>query len=535
LGYTGGVVRLPHPHAFTINGRAYHQRGLDEEVIDLIEQELAAVNPFVQTRLIIQQSTNNTEIAACTIVHSTARVQERCVQIWHVGKEKPDYINILNENYETLQYPLFFPHSEIVDMFSRADDECLHFICQEQYQFRRGGPEEDKTLNDEMELYPNNIYLPASHTLSYRWSYKKTMDALAVVSKLGQPTLFITFTMNPNWPEIQQQLRTGQNYADRPDIVQNHLCDLVKQYMLHQCTSRCIQRDGHCHWNYPKPIQELTVINEHGCVHYRHRTEKGKENETIDEIKDYLNARYISTMEAVWQIFKYRITLQSPSVTCLPVHLPGEQIILQGNSNNNLSILQHYFLRPPYVEFNNLTYCKYYELYSFKYAEDSIDQKSLPPNAYLEIKQEGYHQREKYYLQMLLNYHAVQLFEDLRIVNSVLCSTFQDAARALGLLEDITEHEQCFAEAILYKCTPAQLRLLFCHLILEGMAAQSVWQNYHELLLADFIIKRSDIQQRENETLIWIANFIEEHGSRITQFGLPQLTDHFDEITCIKT
>jgi hypothetical protein len=25
LGYTGGVVRLPHPHAFAINGHAYHQ------------------------------------------------------------------------------------------------------------------------------------------------------------------------------------------------------------------------------------------------------------------------------------------------------------------------------------------------------------------------------------------------------------------------------------------------------------------------------------------------------------------------------
>lgn len=45
------------------------------------------------------------------------------------------------------------------------------------------------------------------------------MDALAVVSKLDQPTLFITFTTNLNWPEIQQQLRAGQNYADRPDII----------------------------------------------------------------------------------------------------------------------------------------------------------------------------------------------------------------------------------------------------------------------------------------------------------------------------
>ncbi|CAG8732278.1 1758_t:CDS:2, partial [Cetraspora pellucida] len=208
-----------------------NQRKLDQKIVKLIEQELATVNLFVrglyqlydvdypQAHLIIQQPTNNAEVAACTIIHSTAVIQEQHVQIWHVGEEIPIYISILNENYEALQYPLFFPHGEIVDMFSRADDERLQYICQEQHRFKKKDYENDETVYDEAELYPKNIYLPASHTLSYRWSYKKTMDALAVVSKLGQSTLFITFTMNPNWPEIQQQLHTGQNYADRPDIV----------------------------------------------------------------------------------------------------------------------------------------------------------------------------------------------------------------------------------------------------------------------------------------------------------------------------
>ncbi|CAG8720734.1 5997_t:CDS:1, partial [Scutellospora calospora] len=68
-----------------------------------------------------------------------------------------------------------------------------------------------------------------------------------------------------------------------------------------------------------------------------------------------------------------------------------------------------------------------------------------------------------------------------------------------------------------------------------GMAAQSVWQYCHELLSADFISIKGDIRLGENETLIWIANFLEEHGSQITQFGLPQPSGHFDEITHIKT
>ncbi|KAF0552567.1 ATP-dependent DNA helicase pif1 [Gigaspora margarita] len=147
-----GVVRLPHPHVFAINGRAYHQvypanvkgypanwfvydadvrddvvnqRRLNQKIVNLIKHELTAVNPFVeglrqlynvdypQARLIIQQPTNNAKVAACTIVHSTAVIQERYVHIWRVGEENPTYISILDENYEALQYPLFFPHGEI--------------------------------------------------------------------------------------------------------------------------------------------------------------------------------------------------------------------------------------------------------------------------------------------------------------------------------------------------------------------------------------------------------------------------------------
>ncbi|CAG8777302.1 7219_t:CDS:1, partial [Dentiscutata erythropus] len=50
----------------------------------------------------IQQATADMEIAACVIVYSTAIVQERTIQIWHIN-EKTDYISILNEHYEALQ------------------------------------------------------------------------------------------------------------------------------------------------------------------------------------------------------------------------------------------------------------------------------------------------------------------------------------------------------------------------------------------------------------------------------------------------
>ncbi|XP_065315484.1 uncharacterized protein LOC135924355 [Gordionus sp. m RMFG-2023] len=44
-------------------------------------------------------------------------------------------------------------------------------------------------------------------------------DDMAIVSKFGKPDLFITFTCNPNWREIKENLYKGQNPSDRPDLL----------------------------------------------------------------------------------------------------------------------------------------------------------------------------------------------------------------------------------------------------------------------------------------------------------------------------
>ena len=44
-------------------------------------------------------------------------------------------------------------------------------------------------------------------------------DGMAIVRKLGKADLFVTFTCNPKWPEIQDNLLQGQTANDRPDLV----------------------------------------------------------------------------------------------------------------------------------------------------------------------------------------------------------------------------------------------------------------------------------------------------------------------------
>ena len=41
--------------------------------------------------------------------------------------------------------------------------------------------------------------------------HEKTQDAMTYVRKYGRPHLFITFTCNPSWPDIKNELMRGQS------------------------------------------------------------------------------------------------------------------------------------------------------------------------------------------------------------------------------------------------------------------------------------------------------------------------------------
>lgn len=63
------------------------------------------------------------------------------------------------------------------------------------------------------------IVLPASHVGSPRYMHQNYHDAIALCRCFGPPDLFVTFTCNPQWPEIGRLLLDGQCANDRADVV----------------------------------------------------------------------------------------------------------------------------------------------------------------------------------------------------------------------------------------------------------------------------------------------------------------------------
>ena len=46
-----------------------------------------------------------------------------------------------------------------------------------------------------------------------------------------------------------------------------------------------------------------------------------------DEVKQYLDARYVSACEALWRIYHFRMHEEHPNVVRLQIHLPNQQLI----------------------------------------------------------------------------------------------------------------------------------------------------------------------------------------------------------------
>jgi hypothetical protein len=105
----------------------------------------------------------------------------------------------------------------MVDMLLRNLDCRLNYIKANLSRIQR---EEAKLMGSEETVSDGeSVYLPASFLGSIRWSHERTIDALTVAQSYGAPTFFITFTCNPNWPEVTLQLRNGQVWQDVPLLI----------------------------------------------------------------------------------------------------------------------------------------------------------------------------------------------------------------------------------------------------------------------------------------------------------------------------
>ncbi|XP_053598610.1 uncharacterized protein LOC128668835 [Microplitis demolitor] len=138
----------------------------------------------------------------------------------------------------------------LVDMYAKIETERLNWIRNHQTNLRS---EEYVHLKDALTKTDGQIteigkmvVLPSSFTGGPRYMHEQTQDAMTYVRHFGRPDLFITFTCNPKWEEIEELLVQGQKSHDRHDLIVRIFHGKIK-HMMNLLTKGCIFGKTKCH------------------------------------------------------------------------------------------------------------------------------------------------------------------------------------------------------------------------------------------------------------------------------------------------
>ena len=257
-----------------------------------------------------------------------------------------------------------------------------------------------------------------------------------------------------------------------------------------------------------------------------------------DEIKEYINARYVSAQEAVWRIFELPLFGCSHTITRLPVHLPDQQRVYFHEAgdvahvieNRKATQLEAFFVLCQNDEFAQTL--KYQQV-PVEYVWNKKDRcwkrrerhgKDVIARMYTVNPSEG----ERFYLRILLTtVIGPTSYDTLKTHDNIVYATFKEAAVARGLLEDDGEYVACMNEARTFQ-SPVQLRDLFLTLMVYCAPndIQTLFTTNLEAMSEDM----RDIDDRDTKeaaVLQYLAEKLTAYGKLLTDFpGLPPLREH---------
>ncbi|KAG2217356.1 hypothetical protein INT45_010288 [Circinella minor] len=97
--------------------------------------------------------------------------------------------------------------------------------------------------NVDLRQIGHSIILPSSFTRGPQYIKQMLHDRLVIIRQRGNPTLFITFMCNLQWPEIQSELLLpGQQAFNRPDLCSQVFHMKITDMLAHIKESNCFDR-----------------------------------------------------------------------------------------------------------------------------------------------------------------------------------------------------------------------------------------------------------------------------------------------------
>ncbi|KAJ4806202.1 hypothetical protein LUZ62_018768 [Rhynchospora pubera] len=198
---------------------------------------------------------------------------------------------------------------------------------------------------------------------------------------------------------------------------------------------------------------------------------------TMDEIRYYLDCRYLTPHESIWRVFSYDVHYSYPSVERLPVHLPSQNNIVfrdfqeldeiaENDSFEFTKLMAWFQLNKKDDLAKQLTYIEIPTKFTWKQSEKIWARRKQNRKRLARMLFVHPSAGELYYLRMLLNIvRGPVSFEEIRTVNGVVHLTFKEACNTLGLLDNDNEWLYTLQEAA-GTASSQQMRKLFIDILL---------------------------------------------------------------------
>ncbi|CAN1725764.1 hypothetical protein LINPERHAP1_LOCUS229 [Linum perenne] len=545
------------------------------------------------------------ELAALIVNDSGQATYEQDIIVEHQNSAL-ERISVYHPSLMSLQYPLLFPYGE--DGW-RSDIE----LC----------------------------------SRSPRYKYENFQDAMAICRWGGYPDLFLTFTCNSQWPEIQLMIDlvtcSGRRDTNRADIIarvfklklnqlleeitvkkifgrtialiqaeipNRHLdpkCyEAVTKFMIHgPCgslnpKSSCTV-DGKCTKHFPKKFCSQTTIDADGFPRYR-RKEDGvfvtANNITLDnrfvvpynrylllrfqahinlefcnksrsikylfkyinkppdrasgaivaeqdnEIKAFLDCRYLAASEACWRIFKFDIHHHYPSVLRMNFHLPGQQYMIYEEDQsiedvlamheNRRTMLEAWMdINKQDAEARKYTFLEFPQYYVW-YKKEKCWKRRKSGISIGRLYYAHPSSNERYYLRVLLHIvKGCRSFEEIKTVNGVIYESFKETCYALGFLADDNEWHDCLQEVSTW-ASGRKMRRIFATMLAFSQVSNTkeLWERNWELLSEDILYNQRrllntphlvlSVDEIKGLCLKEIQKFLRDIGTSLENFqGMP--------------
>ncbi|CAA7043467.1 unnamed protein product [Microthlaspi erraticum] len=278
-------------------------------------------------------------------------------------------------------------------------------------------------------------------------------------------------------------------------------------------------------------------------------TGKEEEEQPVDEIENFFDARYISAFEAVWRILGFPTTYRSTPVEKLTFHLEDENTVLFRDGDSVDSALA----RPDICRTMFLAWFDCYENYP---EARELTYAQLPNKFVYDAKQKVWNKRKKgfaigrlahippsagakYFLRVLINKKkGARSYNDIKTVDGIVQPSYEEACYNFGLIDDDKEYIEGLKECG-YWASGSYVCKLFAMMLLSKSLSmpKTVWETCYDDLSEDVLL----IEQRKrknpgfvmtedqimNATLTSIDIFLKQNSSSLSCFKtLPQPVDN---------